>query len=1091
MDVHKTLVIGLGSTGANAVERLASAVTWELGDIDRAPWLEYLCLETNAGETSDLPHVRGQDFLVMGVERSEFAMMVAEPSQFDAVNGLSRWIDVPTVRKLPDGSVQAGAGNIRMVGRLAFLHRENFESIKQAVAQRLDRLRALSERDATIARGPLQDGSEPPVRFAGPGVQVYVVGTLCGGTASGIAADVGFFVRSMLHDGESVTSMLTLPRPDLTAAFAPHAERYKTNAYHALVELNHYHLPDRGDEAAVLFPDGTRSRVGQFPFDLTYLLMPKTLGDEAEAQVNQALADRLFLHVFVPQTNTASRAIDAVPFGASSDGETTFADRDHRAHVFCTFGLSVVDYPVQRVMEACQAKLLEETLARALTRSVDDAVRDGLVARLGLGWDELVDDLYAVDDSLERVLVQERRAIADLARRDPDAAVDRFERLRRAFQADTDGNDALLSRGGVTRALRSRRDAVVARVMGRVSRVCADAVRDPALGIPVLTQVVSEARRFVSDLLGHVKDVHGHFEIDETAARVAAYGRHPLLTLLGVSGAAAREARLELERELGRSIEVLKRQGARHALVGEARFQGDGGVRGVLTDVQWRLEQVARRLGSLESRLLDVRGSAQMRYQRIEGATPANGSTLYQRTRANSGSVHEAYERALTNAAGVVGVDRETARRLAGQRLLDELSGVADTLVEEGSDARGTWLDAGFVRGGGVPALEAGLRSHLDAHALAPFRAVALTSVLDLLEPPAMTETKADQVLTGAAERSMPFLWVDQARATRHGRSPVAAASFALVPGDGATAERVWARISRSMSGKRERVLGHEPHRVVMIQEQYRFPLSGVPLVTGAPGVEHVLAAAACRDFPTFWSRADVAWTKVTDSEIAALQRAEDLLAVALLLGVAEVRGAAITLPWEREFGVGPTRRLRASFRHAARQIAAQGRDLDGAPLDGAPTRLHQEIMASMRRAFDEAKGTHDQSFELFAVARLDALVTAAPVIPLMDMPRGDRLVTLNQRFVARESAWFDALQQLHPIADSLKAALWRTKGDALNHSSELVAPSDGYYCPACGGSIGGDEREATLNGWRCFAHPELHNRRTQFGDAWALAEAV
>ena len=149
MDVHKTLVIGRGSTGANAVERLASAVTWELGDIDRAPWLEYLCLETNAGETVDLPQLRRQDFLVMGVERSELAMMAAEPGQFDAVNGLSRWIDVPTVRKLPDGSVQAGAGNIRMVGRLAFLHRENFESIKQAVAERLDRLRALSERDAT------------------------------------------------------------------------------------------------------------------------------------------------------------------------------------------------------------------------------------------------------------------------------------------------------------------------------------------------------------------------------------------------------------------------------------------------------------------------------------------------------------------------------------------------------------------------------------------------------------------------------------------------------------------------------------------------------------------------------------------------------------------------------------------------------------------------------------------------------------------------------------------------------------------------------------------------------------------------------
>jgi len=253
--------------------------------------------------------------------------------------------------------------------------------------------------------------------------------------------------------------------------------------------------------------------------------------------------------------------------------------------------------------------------------------------------------------------------------------------------------------------------------------------------------------------------------------------------------------------------------------------------------------------------------------------------------------------------------------------------------------------------------------------------------------------------------------------------------------------------------------------------------------------MDHVLAAAACRDFPTFWSRADVAWTKVTDAEIAALQRAEELLAVALLTGVAQVKSAAITLPWERQFGVGPTRRVRASFRHAARQVADQARDLAGASLEGAPTRLQQEIIASLRTTFEKA--ATDDPFELFVVKRLDGLVTAAPVVPLMDMPRGDRLVALVERFVAREPGWFDALQRLHPIADALKAALWRSKGDALNHARELAAPADGYFCPACGGAIGADECEATLNGWRCFAHPELHNRMTQFGNAWALAEAV
>jgi hypothetical protein len=269
--VYKTLVIGLGSTGARVVDRLASAVAWELGGGDKAPWLEYLCLETDANELAKLPHVRPEDFRVLGVDKTEFALMVANPSQFDPTNGLSSWIDLPTVRKLPDGAVQSGVGNIRMVGRLAFLHKANFEVVKQMVARRLDRLRALTANAATDARGKLQGGANPPVTFASPHVQVYVVGTLCGGTASGVAGDMGFFVRSLLHDGETVTAMYTVPRPDLTAALHPLAERFKKNAYHALVELNHYHLPERSDEAPVRFPDGTQSRVGDFPYDLTFV----------------------------------------------------------------------------------------------------------------------------------------------------------------------------------------------------------------------------------------------------------------------------------------------------------------------------------------------------------------------------------------------------------------------------------------------------------------------------------------------------------------------------------------------------------------------------------------------------------------------------------------------------------------------------------------------------------------------------------------------------------------------------------------------------------------------------------------------------
>ena len=120
-------------------------------------------------------------------------------------------------------------------------------------------------------------------------------------------------------------------------------------------------------------------------------------------------------------------------------------------------------------------------------------------------------------------------------------------------------------------------------------------------------------------------------------------------------------------------------------------------------------------------------------------------------------------------------------------------------------------------------------------------------------------------------------------------------------------------------------------------------------------------------------------------------------------------------------------------------------------------------------------------SFARYVVVRFDDLVATPPVVPLPDFPRGDRLVALVQRFIARDAQWFEELKRLHPISPALSAALWRLKGSPLK--SGTGAPDDGYYCPACGGLIGRDESEATLSGWRCFAFPDHHNRQTNFGN--------
>src|SRR5699024_1444249 len=122
----------------------------------------------------------------------------------------------------------------------------------------------------------------------------------------------------------------------------------------------------------------------------------------------------------------------------------------------------------------------------------------------------------------------------------------------------------------------------------------------------------------------------------------------------------------------------------------------------------------------------------------------------------------------------------------------------------------------------------------------------------------------------------------------RGGRSPIAGTSFALLP-EAPGAQQLWPLIRSRMASDANVKHSHQPHRIIMIHERYRFPLSGIPLLVGDEATSMSLRDASCTDFPTFRSRTDIGWTGVSDDEIASTRRAEAALAVALLLEVAHV----------------------------------------------------------------------------------------------------------------------------------------------------------------------------------------------------------
>lgn len=256
--VSKTFVIGLGSTGTAICRQIAQRIEWEFGGQDQCPWIKFLCIETNKAE--NCAGVEG-DFITMTLDSSTYTQMCTAPDQFSTI-ALRQWADLDTLRSLPDGKVESGAGNIRMVGRLAFLESKNFTNIKLQVERRLRSLKDLTVSAARQARGTRPSGSNEEIAFsaAQDSVRVFVVGSLCGGTCSGSVSDFGMFLKRICASSDSVQGAFTLPNPRLSASQTSNASRLQMNAKVALEELNHYGQVHRDSTFPLRYADGDSSQ---------------------------------------------------------------------------------------------------------------------------------------------------------------------------------------------------------------------------------------------------------------------------------------------------------------------------------------------------------------------------------------------------------------------------------------------------------------------------------------------------------------------------------------------------------------------------------------------------------------------------------------------------------------------------------------------------------------------------------------------------------------------------------------------------------------------------------------------------------------
>ena len=249
--IRKSLFIGLGGTGAHtliALKKRFFEVYGQYDGHDGAPnFVKFMVFDTDpvgTRESCRIPAVRNQALDTprdIVFEHSEVISVAAKDCQYfvkDAANAdwFERWMPLANNRVL-DGlnNLDRGAGQVRMFGRLAFFW--NAANIKRSIKHAIQEV---------LQAGTPDEDFEPLGEGGGSMLDVHIVGSLAGGTGSGMFMDTAMAVRQMLNEdfvdcrGVDIKGYFLLPDVFTSELSSNKTPRVFPNAAGALLDLDFF-----------------------------------------------------------------------------------------------------------------------------------------------------------------------------------------------------------------------------------------------------------------------------------------------------------------------------------------------------------------------------------------------------------------------------------------------------------------------------------------------------------------------------------------------------------------------------------------------------------------------------------------------------------------------------------------------------------------------------------------------------------------------------------------------------------------------------------------------------------------------------------
>jgi hypothetical protein len=327
-----TLIVGVGGTGSAVLQGLKARLRDRFDNFDQVPAFQWLLLDTDRAALT-----RANDKTRRGaldVQETLALPLRASQDYRPTAHRFLSWMSRRWIYNVPRSLTTEG---LRPIGRLALADHA------EAVKRRLQSAVAAACDPSGVTKSSERTG----LKFDGGCPQVFLVGSISGGSGSGMLLDLAYLLRQILGErGFHEESIFGI----LSHATDRHSNRHDlavANALAFLVELNHYSQP------AGHFPGEVSSGVASYSgstFSHTYLVH---LGDDLTHEAWKEATEKLAEYTYRNIATTASRFFHHCR--AASDADST-PPREIMVRSFgvCQIGCTVSDMPAAAAVDLCR-----------------------------------------------------------------------------------------------------------------------------------------------------------------------------------------------------------------------------------------------------------------------------------------------------------------------------------------------------------------------------------------------------------------------------------------------------------------------------------------------------------------------------------------------------------------------------------------------------------------------------------------------------------------------------------------------------------------------------------------------------------------